>query len=868
MKIAFNSSQQYQLDAIRSVVDLFAGQPLANSDFALTPVNSSASAFGFPNELQVSEAGLLENLKTIQQRNAIEISSALDGLHFSVEMETGTGKTYIYLRSIFELHREYGFTKFIIVVPSVAIREGVMTSLRLMEQHFRELYDNVPMKPWVYNSSQLTNLRSFASANTLQLMVMNIDAFNKSSNVIQQQREGFDFHRPIEFIQEMRPIVIMDEPQNMESDAGKAAIASLNPLCTLRFSATHRNTYNLIYKLDPVKAYDLRLVKRIEVDSVLSQTDFNRPYLHLQSISASKTTLKAKMMLDVDTPNGVKRKAITLNHGDDLQVKAGGRSHYAGYVIRAIRSNGIEFTNGVRLSVGEEWATDKDAIMRIQIRNTIREHLEKELRMAARHEHERMKVLSLFFIDRVANYHPVDGKIRLMFIEEYQAISSDPAYKILNLPPVEKAHNGYFSISKDKSAKDTNGSTQADDEAYALIMRDKEKLLQLDEPLRFIFSHSALREGWDNPNVFQICTLAESHSEIKKRQEIGRGMRLPVMANGQRCMDASCNILTVIANESYEDFARKLQSEIEEETGVPFGDGRIADKRSRKKISLKPGWQLNEDFLELWKRIKQKTRYRVAFTTEELVKRSAQSVSDMPAVVTPQIITQRVLLNIDRNTGVQGQIQEIRQDQASYVVNSVPDLLDYLQRETHLTRSTLAAILKQSGRLDDVYKNPQQFMDQALKAIRDTMVILMAENDGTVYEKIDEEYTLEMFEESQLEAYEQHILEVAKSIYNAIEVDSDIERQIAQSLDQHRADIKLLLKLPSKFLVTTPLGNYNPDWAIVKEKDGKLYLVRESKGALGQLELRGSEALKIKFGKKHFKELGVDFQAITSAEQV
>lgn len=867
MKIRFDSTQAYQLDAIQSVVDLFTGQSMTSSSFELgSNVGLTFSELGFGNQLTLSEQTLLENVQKIQSRNGIEPSAKLDGLHFATEMETGTGKTYIYLRSIFELHRNYGFNKFIIVVPSIPIREGVLASLRLMREHFSELYGHVPFDSCIYDSRQPAPLRQFATANTLQILIMNIDAFNKSSNVIHKDSDRLSGRKPIEFIQAANPIVIMDEPQNMESELAQQAIASLNPLCTLRYSATHRNQYNMIYRLDPVKAYDLKLVKRIEVDSVMEDENFNRPYLNLESVKASKTTLTAKIKIDIDSPQGVKRKSVTAKHGDDLQQLANGRSHYAGYTITAINSDSIEFGNGIRLAVGEMHGTQRDEVMRVQIRNTVREHFDKELKMATLPAEQRMKILSLFFIDKVANYHAADGKIRLWFEEAYHRISNDVKYSALNPLPVESVHNGYFSIGKDKTPKDTSGKTQADDDAYELIMRDKERLLQPDEPLRFIFSHSALREGWDNPNVFQICTLAESQSEIKKRQEIGRGLRLPVMANGERCFDANLNRLTVIANESYEDFARKLQTEIEEETGITFSTDRIGNKHRRKAIRLKKGWELNEDFRQLWERIRQRTRYAVQYSSDELIKKSAKAIHDMPLIKAPEITVKRAILGLDVAEGVTAQIKNIRTEHPAYDTIQIPDLLSYLQRETELTRTTLSAILRQSGRLGDVTKNPQQFLDQSLKQIRDALHELMI--DGINYEKIAGAwYEMQLFQSAELEAYAEHVLEVNKSIFNAIEFDSVVESDFARALDL-REDILLFFKLPGWFKIDTPLGTYNPDWAIVKKEDGKVYLVRETKGAIGHFDLRGAEAAKIRCGKKHFAELGVDFQPVSNASQV
>lgn len=871
MKIRFDDRQGYQLDAVQSVVDLFEGQPLAESRFELHAGGEGSLGFGelgFGNRLCLGEEALLTNLQVVQKRNGLPVSAHLadSGLHFAVEMETGTGKTYVYLRTIFELHRTYGFSKFVIVVPSVAIREGVLASLRLMREHFDELYGRPAYDSWVYDARNVSRLRQFATASSLQILVINIDAFNKpTNNIIHNEQDRLSGYRPIEFVQTAHPVVVMDEPQNMETDKAREAIASLNPLCTLRYSATHRHAWNLLYRLDPVRAYQLGLVKSIEVDSVLDEPDFNRPYFALREIKAGKTTLTARLELDVDTPAGVRRKTVTVKHGSDLQDLANGRSHYAGYAVNEISTEGIRFTNGFRLGKGEVCSVVRDEVMRVQIRNTIREHFDKELRIAALPPEQRMKVLSLFFIDRVANYHDADGKIRRWFVEEYESISALPEYASLQPLSVNQVHNGYFAVGKDKVPKDSSGSTQADDEAYELIMRDKERLLQPDVPLRFIFSHSALREGWDNPNVFQICTLAEAKSEIRKRQEIGRGLRLPVMANGERCLDRSLNRLTVIANEAYEDFARQLQAEIVEETGCQLGQGQIANKRRRKAVSLKKNWQ-TEAFMALWQRIRPRTRYRVTFSTADLVREAAAGLRDQAPLQAPRIISRKAGLDLSVEDGVTTALHTVRLDAVDYEAPRIPDLLGYLQRETELTRATLAAILRESGRLDEVAINPQQFLDQALAVIRNTLRMLMV--SGIQYEEIAGNwYEMHIFQEGQSLAYEDRVQTVQNSIYDGIEFESDVERKFAIELDS-RTDIRLFVKLPRTFVVQTPLGGYNPDWAIVKEGDSRIYLVRETKAALGKLELRGGEQAKIQCGRAHFKALGVDFRPVTSASEV
>lgn len=873
MKIKFDGRQQFQLDAVNAVCDLFRSQPLASAVSSVAFASAPGELFdelGVANNLVVAEAQVLENVRAVQRSQGLRESSELEGMHFSVEMETGTGKTYVYLRTAYELNARYGFKKFVIVVPTVPIREGVQKSIEITRDHFADLYGNVPCESWVYDSTRLSRLRQFAASNQIQILVVNIDSFNKSENVINKEQDKLSGRRPIDFLRACRPIVIIDEPQNVESELARKAIKSLSPTCTLRYSATHRNVYNLVYRLDPVRAYDLRLVKRIEVDSVLDEADFNKPFIAIESVEPSRSKVTATIGIDVNGPSGPVRKSLRVSrNGVDLFDLSGERDAYRGYIVDYIDagSGHVAFTNGVVLSVGESKGANRDDVMKAQTRETVREHLEKELAVRKKlPAGRRLKVLSLFFIDRVANYVPADGKIRQWFVAAYKELAALPRFKDLGLPPVDSVHGGYFSETKGQ-ARDTSGSTQADDDAYALIMRDKERLLSLDEPLRFIFSHSALREGWDNPNVFQICTLNETKSELKKRQEIGRGLRLPVDESGERCGDASLNKLTVVANESYEDFARELQSEIEDECGVEF-KGRIANKRDRKKAKLKKGWRLDADFLELWERIKHKTRYSVSYSSDALVEKAVAGVASMPAVASSKIVMRKAELNIDR-TGVVTTLQSIKESTIDGSPECFPDVLGYLQRETELTRSTIARILIESGRLDDLLVDPQEFLDRTLKVLRSVLQEVMV--SGVKYERISgSEYEMYLFEQQELEGYLSRMLEVRKSIYDHVEYDSDVERTFAEELDA-RDDIRLFVKLPRWFKVETPVGTYNPDWGIVRQSGDeapKLYLVRETKGTLDQYKLRGLEWAKMTCGKSHFAELGIDFNHVTSAGEV
>jgi type III restriction enzyme len=617
VKLQFDANQSFQRDAIDAVTDLFDGQPQGPPEYSVINVaamdglfeGQERSELGVGNRLLLADERIRENLRAIQTRHDIEIpdaaaapeawevfdvpaNSARRVPHFSVEMETGTGKTYVYLRTIFELSRRYGFQKFIIVVPSVAIREGVLKNIEITAEHFRDLYNSLPFEHFVYDAKKVNRLRQFATSNTLQILIINIDAFRKNftlaeteerkkSNVIYQERDQFGQRAPIEFVQAARPIVIIDEPQSVDAtEKAQDAIKALNPLCTLRYSATHRNIYNLVYRLDPIRAFELKLVKQIVVASAVAEDAVNEPFVRVEKIDYKKG-IKAKLRIHVQTSTGPKEKSVTVKQGDDLFTRSEERAVYRdGYEIAEINAEPaneyLRFANGRTLRLGEEMGGLRDDVWRAQIKHTVRKHLDKELQVAGRG----IKVLSLFFIDRVANYRdygtdgqPVPGKFATAFEEVLGELRKDAQYRTVSWlgEPPERVHNGYFAQDKKGVLKDTRGDTQLDDEVYNLIMKEKERLLSLDEPLRFIFSHSALREGWDNPNVFQICTLNESKSAIKKRQEIGRGLRLPVDQSGVRVFDESINKLYVMANESYEDFARALQTEYEEDCGVTFG---------------------------------------------------------------------------------------------------------------------------------------------------------------------------------------------------------------------------------------------------------------------------------------------------------
>ena len=883
MKLHFDSNQEYQIEAIRAITDIFEGQPLSSGDFefSLTATGALLSENGVGNRLTLTEEQIWENVKRIQQRNLTPspLSSRRGvggeaGMNFSVEMETGTGKTYVYLRTIYGLNKLYGFKKFVIVVPSIAIREGVLKNLQITHEHFQSLYDKAQINYDLYDSKKVSNLRGFAAGNAIQILVINIDSFAKDENIINKPNDKLTGKRPIEFIQSANPIVIVDEPQNMETDIRKKAIANLNPLCTLRYSATHTNLYNLVYSLNPVKAYDLGLVKQIEVDSVVSENDFNSAFLQLENISRVGNTIKAKIKIDVSAKDGVKRKSVTASGKNlDLFLLSNRNEKYDGLKIYEIDfgNEQIELTNGIVLKKGETQGGMNDEVMKFMLRRTIEEHLKKE----RVYKDKGIKVLSLFFIDKVKNYrgydangNPVKGRFARWFEEIYQKEVVKPAFRGLLPYAVDDVHNGYFSQDSKGRVKDTEGESHADYDTYKLIMQDKEKLLDPDTPLRFIFSHSALREGWDNPNVFQICTLNETKSEIKKRQEIGRGLRLSVNQNGDRIFDRNINKLTVVANERYEDFAKALQKEIQEDCGVNF-TGRVKNRGDRQKVNLRKGFEADPKFLEIWKKIKFHTRYNVSYKTDELITLSAKAVKNMPETRKPTVKSIKKMVLITHE-GIDGQLVSDSVNDGYVNRFEIPDALSYIQAKTELTRSTILEILKKSERLSELLLNPQLFMDNAVTAIRLELYQLMV--DGIKYEKIGNKvYEMALFDDNGFEIYldefTHHVKKSEKTIYeNYMPLDSSVENQFARDCESHE-NIDFFFKLPFWFKINTPIGTYNPDWAIVFKGERKIYFVAETKGK-GQ-ELRGSEKLKIRCGEEHFKKFeDVVYKRVASVSEL
>ena len=986
MKLHFEPNLDFQLQAIETVCDLFRGQEVCRTEFTVTrapvapqtPLAFAVDDLGIGNRLSLLDEEVLANLKAIQLRNGLPPSDSLDSGDFTVEMETGTGKTYVYLRTILELHKRYGFTKFVIVVPSVAIKEGVYKSLQMTEEHFRALYSGTPFEYFLYDSAKLGQVRNFATSPQLQIMLVTVGAINKKAvNNLYKDSEKTGGERPIDLIRAARPILIVDEPQSVDGGLqgrGKEALGAMNPLCTLRYSATHADKHHMVYRLDAVDAYERKLVKQIEVAAATVEDAHNRPYVRLVSTRNRRGVISATIELDIEAAGKVRRQVKVVQDGDALEAITR-RAVYRDCRIGEIRvAKGSEFVElrvpGAEyyLRLGEAWGdVDHLAVQREMIRRTIQEHLDKEKRLHP----QGIKVLSLFFIDAVDHYRRYDtagnsvkGEYAQIFEEEYRRLAHHPDYRMLfaGKDPATAAtevHNGYFSIDKKGGWTDTAENNQANrdsaERAYNLIMKDKEQLLSLETPLRFIFSHSALREGWDNPNVFQICTLRDIRTERERRQTIGRGLRLCVNQAGERLRGFDVNTLTVIATESYEEFADNLQQEIEADTGIRFGivephqfaaipivgndgqtaalgfeasaalwehlnaaghidtTGRIQDalrqalrdetlsipegfeaqrteitrilrklagrleiKDAAKRRSVRPRQAIlhSPEFKALWDRIKYKTTYRVAFDNEALIAACIQALQDAPALPRPRLQWRKADIAIGQ-AGVEATetvgAATVVLDEADI---ELPDVLTELQDRTQLTRRSIQRILCESGRLSDFKRNPQQFIELAGQVINRCKQQALV--DGIKYQRLGDEsyYAQELFEQEELTGYLKNMLNTTKSVYEQIIYESGVEAVFADQLEKNTA-VKMYAKLPGWFQVPTPLGSYNPDWAVLIDSDRgeRLYFVVETKGSLFAGDLRSVESAKIACGKMHFKALNVaespaQYAVTTSVEQL
>lgn len=1011
MKIQFKH-QQFQADAAKAVCDVFLGQPYLESSYLLDSgtmklfggdVSAHNKVMGFCNQPlvpQMTDELVLKNLQAVQAGNLLQTDEKLDGrFNLTVEMETGTGKTYTYIKTMYELNKAYGWSKFIVVVPSIAIREGVYKSFQIVQEHFAEEYGK-SIRFFIYNSQNLTEIDHFASDSHINVMIINAQAFNstgKDARRIYMKLDEFRSRRPIDIISSTNPILIIDEPQSVEGKKTKDRLLEFKPLMTLRYSATHRKDaiYNMVYRLDAMDAYNKRLVKKISVKGITATgSTATEGYLYLEKVQVfTDKNPVATLEFDYKGKNGLLMKTANVSKGFNLYEQSGELEEYKdNFVVTEVdgRDNSITFANGKKLLAGE-CVVDKEndeQLRRIQIRETIISHFERERALFSKG----IKVLSLFFIDEVKKYRDYDaadeqGVYAKMFEEEYDSVRKSLQQDLLESPDylefldktvARKAHAGYFSIDKSKKGagrfKDCElkkGSTESDDvDAYDLIMKDKERLLSREEPVRFIFSHSALKEGWDNQNVFQICTLKSSGSEVRKRQEVGRGLRLCVNQNGER-MDAavlgadvhSVNVLTVIANESYEDFAKALQTEMAENIGsrpvkvtIDLFKGRKLETESGVKIAVSDDLAQNiydallecgyvkkgmlteayrvdkaagtlhlseevaqytagicslldtlydpdavkpddarknnvelhlnkskfgsKEFKDLWNRINAKSAYVVDFDTDELILKSINALNEKLRVT-------KIFFKID-----QGSLKEIKskeqlengnafklestENKAAVVTansNVKYDLVGKIVEGTQLTRKVVVDILRGIHKpiFDQFQENPEEFIIKASRLINEQKATVIVEH--ITYNKLESRYETNIFTDNTMKGkLGMNACETHQHLYDHLIYDSTNERDFAQKLEASK-DVSLYIKLPKGFFINTPVGNYNPDWAIAFHEGSvkHVYFVAETKGSMSTLELREIESAKIKCARKHFAAISsesVTYDVVDSYEKL
>ena len=991
MKLQFKH-QKFQADAARAVCDVFAGQPRLTPSYMMDKgisrdirLTEEKDFTGFGNARivpQLSDGMILENIQRIQRSQQIAPSPELAGRYnLTVEMETGVGKTYTYIKTMYELNQRYGWSKFIIVVPSVAIREGVHKSFQITEEHFAEEYGR-KIRYFIYNSAQLTEIDRFASDSAINAMIINSQAFNargKDARRIYMKLDEFRSRKPIDILAKTNPILIIDEPQSVEGKVTKDRLREFNPLFTLRYSATHRadSIYNMVYRLDAMEAYNKRLVKKIAVKGIAtSGTTGTEGYVYLESINLSKGNPTATIEFEVKSASGIRPKRLIVNEGYNLFPNSGELTEYKdGYIIRRIdgRDSSLEFVNGKKLFAGDVIGKVKEEYLRrIQIRETIISHFERERILF----YKGIKVLSLFFIDEVAKYKHYDdsgmahnGEYADMFEEEYNAVlknmqikfGEEDYIKFLNAQQAETAHAGYFSIDKkskrlvDSKLGDKKERTSDDSDAYDLIMKNKERLLDRAEPVRFIFSHSALREGWDNPNVFQICTLKQSGSDVRKRQEVGRGLRLSVNQNGER-MDANLlgenvhdiNILTVIANESYDSFAKGLQAEIAEavadrprkvtadlfkgkvikdangaeqvvddDLAQSIYEGLIAggyvkkgvltekyyaDKKngtleiaeeaadckddviavldsiyaplkldnarsSNVEARLDRNKMESREFQALWAKINAKSAYMVKFNEDELVDKAI-------AALNRELRVSQIFIRVEggalhditsRENLLSGSAMN-REESKTYTVDAAAsasvkyDLIGKIVAETGLTRKAAADILSgmEKSVFDQFKNNPEEFIIRASGIINEQKATVIIQH--ITYDKLESSYDTTVFTEPTLKGrLGVNAMPANKHLYDYIFYDSDNEQKFAANIDS-ASEVAVYVKLPRGFYINTPVGKYNPDWAIAfhEEKVKHIYFVAETKGSMSSMQLRKIEEAKIHCAREHFKVISSD----------
>lgn len=990
MKLKFKQ-QQYQTEAANAVIRVFSGQEKGfRKETIGRTVENNGGLFKkdvieeiFSNKkLNIDEKKILTNVQELQKEQGITVSKKLEGLNFTIEMETGTGKTYVYTKAMFELNKEYGWNKFIIMVPSIAIREGVHKSLEITAEHFQEIYGK-KIRFFIYdtkNKTNLTNIKSFANTSNIEVIVMNYQAFGrkgKEALKMFQRLDEMQSEKPIDIIKRARPILIIDEPQRF-GETAESMLGEFNPLFITRYSATHKKDYNKIYRLDAIDAYNQKLVKKIKVKGIeVKGNSGTNSYLFLDRIHVSHNSYpEATVQMEIEMKNvgGIKKVLKRIKEGDNLFTLSGEMAQYESYIVKEInaRTNTVTFINGISISVGQVYGdVDELHIRTIQIREAIASHIEKERDLYTKG----IKVLTLFFIDEVAKYRAYDDKgnqtrseYEEIFEYEYNnAISQrelfdDEYRKYLDSFETSKVHNGYFSIDKKGRAIDsteTRGQDGSDDvNAYDLIMRNKEQLLSLKEPTRFIFSHSALREGWDNPNIFQICTLKHSESTMSKRQEIGRGLRIAVDEHGDR-MDQSVleneffdiNTLTVIASESYDSFAKQLQKEILDtlserpsslevdvfkgrmlknkegetytfddkaamdlifmfkEKGYIDANYKITDKlveamdkgeveipsdlhkftneltevlqkihatntfkaseddraTNVKELELKPNENFaKKEFQDLWRILKVKTVYDVSFDGEELVQKSINTINAglevSRATVRITIGEQNDEINeesLKKGETISKTSSQITKTES--ILGSIRyDLIAEVAKGANITRKTAGAILiKMNPEKFDLFRvNPEHFIREVIRHINEQKAATLI--DKITYHKTDSIYEDDIFTVNNFHgSLSEDILEVKKHIYKYVKTDSKIERKFATDLELNDNKVLVYAKLPNGFKIPTPVGNYNPDWAIVfEDKEVKhIYFIAETKGSMSSLQLKGIEKQKIDYAKKHFESL-------------
>ena len=990
--------QKFQADAAKAVVDVFAGQPYLTPTYMMdrgtgrfqSGLNEERDYTGWSNQKIVPELSdrlILEHIQKIQRTNQIQPSSKLEGrsegFNLTIEMETGVGKTYTYIKTMYELNRAYGWSKFIIVVPSIAIREGVYKSFQMTQEHFAEEYGK-KIRFFIYNSAQLTEIDRFASDSSINVMIINSQAFNakgKDARRIYMKLDEFRSRRPIDIIAKTNPILIIDEPQSVEGKQTKERLKEFRPLLTLRYSATHKSDsiYNMIYRLDAMEAYNKRLVKKIAVKGITETgSTATDSYLYLEGLNLSKGDPTATLQFEVKMASGtLKKKSRVVKIGDNLYDYSGGLEEYKnGFVVKQIdgRDDSVEFLNGIKIYAGDViGAVDEDQLRRIQIRETILSHIQRERQLF----YKGIKVLSLFFIDEVEHYRIYDkagqaqnGIFATMFEEEYQDVISnmqretgdDEYMKYLTAIPADKTHAGYFSIDKKGhmiNSKVARKETTSDDvSAYELIMKNKELLLDRDpkkSPVRFIFSHSALREGWDNPNVFQICTLKQSSSDVRKRQEVGRGLRLCVNQDGER-MDTNAlgndvhnvNVLTVIASESYDSFAKGLQTEmadavadrpravtvdlfvgkvikddkgneqvIDQDTasaihydmivnGYIDRKGVLTDKYYEDKAngeikvaeevadsaasvieivdsiydarSMQPEnarsnnveLQVDEDklampeFKALWSKINSKSVYVVDFDTDELIRKSIDSLDSKLRVSKIYFrVESGAMDTIKSKEELVAGASFMKEESASYGVTTTAnsnvkyDLIGKLVDETGLTRKAVIAILQgiQPHVFNQFKDNPEEFIVKVAALINEEKATAIIEH--ITYDVLDEHYGMDVFTDPTIKGkLGVNAMKAKKHLYDHIVYDSSNERDFATDLDTN-TDVAVYVKLPDGFYISTPVGHYNPDWAIAfyEGKVKHIYFVAETKGSMSSMQLRLIEESKIHCAREHFKAI-------------